>query len=102
MRTTDLFACAQAHARRTDPPTSHEAAASIVALLAKQEAVLHVFNKYKTLTLEQLVANYFGLPQCASGIRTRASELVKLGYLRDSGRTTKTKSGRNAIIWEIV
>lgn len=35
----------------------------------------------------------------ASTIRTRVSELCRLGYVVDSGRKRKTRSGRNAIVW---
>ena len=33
--------------------------------------------------------------------RPRRVRLVELGLIRDSGRTAKTLSGRNATIWEI-
>lgn len=34
--------------------------------------------------------------------RPRRIELVASGHLRDSGRTALTKSGRKAVLWEIV
>ena len=37
----------------------------------------------------------------ASGIRTRRSELVHAGYVRDSGHRATLPTGRKAIVWEI-
>jgi hypothetical protein len=37
-----------------------------------------------------------------SGARTRRSELVDMNLVRDSGKRRKTRSGRNAIVWEAV
>jgi len=34
-------------------------------------------------------------------IRPRLSELVRLGCIRDTGRTAPNASGKNAVIWEI-
>ena len=38
----------------------------------------------------------------ASTQRPRSVELVASGHLRDSGRTALTKSGRRAVLWQIV
>lgn len=98
-----------ARARTSDPETSHEAAGSVDNLTQKQNAVLWVFQKKGALTHEELQGfyqRYEGLNmlprQSASGVRTRASELVALGKLTDSGERKKTIGGRNAIIWEAV
>lgn len=79
----------EAHARTTDPVTSHEAAASVESITQKQEAVLTVFRTFGgRMHLAALVANYRkrgltgDLPkQSDSGIRTRAAELVERGRL---------------------
>lgn len=33
--------------------------------------------------------------------RPRRGELLKIGLIRDSGRTRKTRSGRAAVVWEV-
>lgn len=42
-----------------------------------------------------------GLKMNPSTQRPRRIELVKLGYVRDSGRRGKTRSGRAATLWEV-
>lgn len=37
-----------------------------------------------------------------SGARPRRIELVRAGLVRDSGRTRKTRSGREAVVWTAV
>lgn len=103
-----------AHARRTDPATSHEAAASLSSdkLRRSQEAVLRVLREGepftgKPMTDERLVEAYeqcVRLWQCQypkqspSGIRTRRKELVERGFVKAMG-TTVLASGRRAIVW---
>ena len=104
-------------ARRTDPQTSHDAAASVENLSQKQEAVLKVIrtfpiglvdvglvNAYTMLQKMPAGANGVGyLPeQSESGLRSRRSELVDRGLVRDSGKRMKLPSGRKAIVWEAV
>jgi hypothetical protein len=98
-----------ARARTADPSTSHEAACTVDNLTQKQNSVLWVFKQKGALTHETLQGFYQWyeglnmLPrQSASGVRTRASELVALGKLKDSGLRSKTIGGRNAIVWEAV
>lgn len=84
----------RAHARRTDPDTSHEAARSVEPdLTVRQEAVLLLFQRYGSMTDRELVDRYEAttflplngdpdLPvQGPSGIRTRRHELVVAGRL---------------------
>ena len=40
--------------------------------------------------------------QSQSPLRPRRIELVKLGLVKDSGKTRKTRSGRQAVIWVAV
>lgn len=97
----------QPRARATDPDTSREAADSITDITARQNAILQVMhNAGAPLTDPQLAALYDetgGLPpQSESGLRTRRSELVRLGRVRDSGGRMPLPSNRHAIVWELV
>lgn len=106
----DSAASSSARARTTDPATSHAAARSIPAgqLRDSQEAILRLFRELGPMTDELLVERYQdavddGLrpSQSPSGIRTRRDELTGQGRLRDSGRKTRTRSGQQAIVWEL-
>ena len=90
----------RAVARRTDVWSSHEAAASVTRIRESQKAVLYFLAGRSPMTDEELVANYNGLQQSPSGLRTRRSELVELGKVRDSGQRRVLRSGRRAIVWE--
>lgn len=97
-----------AHARRTDPITSHEAAASIKSeeLRRSQLAVLAMFQRFGPMhdvaLVERYESNALGLAkQSPSGIRTRRSELVVQGVLEDSGQKVVLESGRRAIVWRV-
>jgi len=104
---TDLVA----HARTTDPITSHQAAASIKKdkVRLSQEAVLRVFKQFGAMTDQELLKKYaFCIDYCGwlipqqseSGIRTRRSELVTKGLVVDSGEKSMLPTGRKAIIWK--
>lgn len=96
-------------ARRTDPQTSHDAAAS-VDLRGSHRAVLRLLDSYGPMTDEELVAKYvknmtqLALPrQSESGIRTRRKELTTMDppQVVDSGEKKALKSGRKAIVWRL-
>ena len=96
-------------ARSTDPETSHVAAASITELTRKQQTVLMVIHQEGPITDHALNCVYndpflrtWRPPQSESGLRTRRSELVRKGLVRDSGKRETLPSGRKAIIWEAV
>lgn len=96
----------RAHARTTDPATSKAAAASITAdaLRATQQHVLDAFSQFGAMHHELLLIRYDegGFPpQSVSGLRTRTSELVKGGLLKDSGRRVQLSSRRASIVWEL-
>lgn len=97
----------RAHARRSDPSTSHAAAASLEPdeLRESQLAVLRVFQiTGGRLHDDQMIAAYSELgmkPQSVSGLRTRRSELVDRGLVRDSGDRVRLVSGRLSIVWEL-
>lgn len=92
-------------ARRTDPATSHAAAASL-----SWDSLSHAHRVIRTLlaleggkTDEELLLLWndrIAERISASGLRTRRSELVHYGYVRDSGQRRPLESGRLAIVWE--
>jgi hypothetical protein len=92
-----------AHARHSDPPTSHMAASAVNVGLS-QMLVLSIMQRLGEATDEQILeaATLFKQTITPSGARTRRSELVKAGFLKDSGRKGVTKSGNKTIVWELV
>ncbi len=97
----------RAHARVSDPATSHAAAASVGRIRESQLHVLRLFRLFGPMTDEQLLARQkewvrqHGEPVMSdSGVRTRRSELVVLGKVRDSGKRARLATGRQAIVWE--
>jgi hypothetical protein len=97
----------EAHARTTDPLTSHLAAEQVGELRDKQIAVLRVLRKLCDATHEELVDAYCDLAdvgavprQSPSGIRSRCAELVAGGYVADSGARGVTRMGRQTTIWQ--
>ncbi len=97
-----------AHARRTDPETSHAAAASLdtITIRESQREVYALFLQYGPMTDEEMVAQAHlnDVQQSESGLRTRRSELVKSfdpPLICDSEERKKLASGRKAIVWKI-
>lgn len=104
----------RAHARATDPGTSHAAARSVGDLRETQAAVLALFDRLGPMTDEVAAAMYetaaqggiaemrdlLPIPrQSPSGLRTRRDELVNLGYLMDTGDRQSLSTGRKGIVW---
>jgi len=89
-------------ARTTDPKTSHDAAESVHDVTATQDYVLRALRKPRTdVELLEAYRNFKRAPRASeSGLRTRRSELVRQGLVRDSGRRVVLESGRAAIVWE--
>lgn len=89
------------NARRTDPQTSHDAAATVENVTITQRFVLQALTKPRTDP--ELIEAYRQLkkapPASESGIRTRRAELVDKGLVLDSGARTLTPFGRKAIVW---
>lgn len=90
-------------ARLTDPWTSWAAAHSVLDLNEKQAQVAYLFRIYGPMHDGRLisVARAEGIPQSDSGLRTRRSELVSKGYVRDSFATEVLTTGRRSIIWDL-
>lgn len=91
-------------ARMTDPTTSFEAAASVENITETQSAILTLLTWPKTD--DELIDAYYNMAPSAgwkqaspSGIRSRRSELVTKGLIKDSGERRKSWSGRNSIVW---
>jgi hypothetical protein len=92
-------------ARRGDPETSHEAAASVTGLRDSQAEVLGVIRRRGPMTDEEVLKvlrDRGERPWTPSGARTRRSELVTAGMVRDSGRRKRLPTGRRSILWEAV
>ena len=86
--------------RKGDPETSLAAAASVKELTEKQKSVLAVLKQYGPATDGELRQKFPPYTQSDSGLRTRRSELVNRGLVRDSGERRRLASGRMAIVWE--
>lgn len=89
-----------AHARRTDPETSHAAAASISPkqLRESQRDVLEVLSKSGPMTDWKLVELMDGR-MSHSGIRSRRSELTVLGFVVDTGKRELGPAGKYGNVW---
>jgi hypothetical protein len=105
----DAAVASKARARNTDPNTSHEAAEGITesALRANQIAVLECIRLMGPTHDERMIEFYNSRrkeqawpSQGDSGLRTRRRELVDGGFVRDTGRTTKTTGNGTTKIWE--
>jgi len=79
-----------------------------LGLTDNQAHVLSCFNKDELLSDKTLAYVYRAQemlhkwkPQSDSGIRSRRSELVKLGLLVDSGESVRSDSGRHMVLWEL-
>lgn len=91
-----------AHARRTDPETSHEAAASVRVLRQRSYvlAAARALIDFTDPALQAAVRNMYPKQTFSeSGVRTRRSELVQLGFVGDSGKRVVMPSHRRAIVW---
>lgn len=95
-----------AHARKTDPVTSHLAAESVKYSTPTQLIILSLLEIPQTD--EELVKNYNNLRKdnptivpraSASGIRSRRAELFQADKVVPVGYAA-TESGRRAIVWE--
>jgi hypothetical protein len=93
--------------RKADPWTSKAAGASVTEFTGSQRR--RVYGAFQVAGADGLIDQDVvdllasgGSQDTDSGVRTRRSELVALGLLRDSGRVRPTKSGRDSIVWVLV
>ena len=92
-----------AKARQTDPETSHEAAASIkpASITEMKERILEALREPRT---DQELIAYFSeweYPGTPSGIRSRRSELEKVGLVKVVGYG-HTDSGKRCRVFQVV
>lgn len=101
MNTPDLFEHAEAHARATDPETSHEAAAEIAGAKVNQmeQRALSALQAARPdgLTNHELVL-HTGLPW--NTISPRIRPLVRKGWVIDSGLRRPGPTGKRCIVWK--
>lgn len=98
----------KAHARRTDPQTSHEAAKSVRGITDLQNKLRALFRGFGPMNDEQLAEAYDEIrhhngdwPRVSpSGLRSRRSELVRLNLVEACGEG-RTASGRKCTIWRL-
>jgi hypothetical protein len=92
-------------ARRTDPKTSHDAAASTTETKFNETQlnILAIYETYGNLTDEALVNLYWQSynydPITAQGIRTAKANLAKTNKVAATGELAITKFKRQAKIW---
>lgn len=92
----------KANARNRDPDTSHKAAAKVLQMNDRRQAVLDLFTKWLEMTDEELVIKYQNRhQQSASGLRSRRAELVVMGHLRDSGKRRRNTNGNRCVVWTL-
>lgn len=91
-------------ARRGDPSTSHEAAASVAHVRESQRLLLDVLANLGPSTDEgiALAAAAISWPISPSGLRTRRHELVELGLVYPTGEERRLVTGRWAKVWAVV
>lgn len=91
-------------ARLFDPATSHAAARSVNRdrLRDTQRAILTMLVMRGGMTDDEIATAWAAnmTEQVSpSGLRTRRSELVNTGRVKDSGERRKLATGRSAIVW---
>lgn len=103
-----MITTSRPRARRTDPGTSHAAAASVDNITATQFYILTLLqNALTDYELVDLYGELFAysdeneVPRASeSGIRSRRAELVARGLVVDTGERRTMPSGRLAIVWK--
>lgn len=93
-----------AHARHTDPQTSHDAAASVDDVTETKQFILEALRQPRNdLDLITSFKSMLGAPPASDqSIRSRRAELVDAGLVEDSGERVKMPSGRYSIVWQRV
>jgi len=89
--------------RRNDPPTSKKAAEKFTdkRLSDCQKAVLHWFLFHVDGTDEEIEKALWSRYPVYSTVRHRRTDLVKFGYLEDTGKERKNSTGSDMTVWRI-
>ena len=90
--------------RALDPDTSREAAEKITPkrLTEIQQAILDFFRTVHKATDEEIEKHLQHKYSAPSTLRKRRTDLVSLGYLRDSGHRRRNSHDRLMIVWELI
>jgi len=95
-------------ARRTDPRTSHDAAATVRGQTATHARLMSLLRERGPMTDEEIAAAWVDMTRIAawpkvspSGLRTRRAELVDEGKVVDSRLTRQTQAGRRTTVWAL-
>lgn len=92
-------------ARRTDPKTSHAAARSVRNVGVLHKRILDALRAYGPMhdraLIHRLTVAFPASKASASGIRSRRSELVALGYVEASKVMKKLENGNRSKIWKL-
>lgn len=82
-------------------PTSAAAAQSIkLAASTQRWCIMDLLKSSPEGLTDEEIQDLSGMSP--SSERPRRGELVDMGKVRDTGRTKPTKSGRMAILWEVI
>ena len=88
--------------RRDHPDTSREAAASTVTGKLRVKVYEFIVRRgQRGATDEEIIEAGIKRGYLANGIRPRRVELVRYGWIIDSGERRPTRSGRSAIVWVV-
>lgn len=89
-------------ARKSDPQTSHEAAASVDSVTETQQYILEALQQPRNdYDMIQTFRSMLNAPAVSDqSIRSRRAELVESGLIEDSGQRQQMPSGRWSIVWE--
>lgn len=90
---------AEARSRHSDPDTSRQGPDSL-RMTENRSSVLKTLSRRPLTDIELVQA--MSSRMSASGARTRRSELVRMGLVKDSGRRKPGPTGRSHIVWEVV
>lgn len=95
----------ETRSRITDPATSKLAAAKLPEDMADRYRVIYeVVRTLGPISDEDMIASLelFDISMSTSGARTRRSEMVDAGWVRDSGKRGTTSNGGECTLWECV